>query len=168
MSTLAVMTRLQLNFQDMKASGIARAFLFEPVTPIDTLDLPAVYPFQVGRMTGQTPRKQDSAGQYLVERDYGYRMLVTALQAASMDSTDDGAYIDSQACNLIDVIVDYFMQHPRLSTSTLPDLDFNTQDIEVQDSGLVTRPGPGGSQYRAVDYTLIIAERRYPKGARLS
>jgi hypothetical protein len=167
MSTLAIMTRLQLNWQEI--SGIARAFLYEPETAMDTADLPAVYPVILGRMTQPIPRT--SAGQYIVVREYIYRVLIAAAQAASTESDDQGAFIDSLAVAFIDNPADYFMLHPRLSTAAFPELQGATmleRDVSVQDSGPVMRLGPGGAQYRAIDYTITIAERRIPTVKRLS
>lgn len=162
MSALTIMQRLPLNWAEI--ASIKRAFTFEPNAPIDKEDLPAVYPIQAGRMTRPTPRT--SAGQYEVERTYIYRLLVAEALAASMDSADLGAYMDELTITLIDDPIDYFMQHPRLNATALPELTLSN-DISLQDSGLVFRLGPGGGQYAAIDYTFTIAERRHPAIKRL-
>lgn len=165
MSTAANMVRLQLNWKEV--SGLTRAFTYTPETPIDAEDLPAVYPLALGRQSSPVPRT--GPGQYIVERQYTYRLLIAPIQAASTESGDLGAYVDELAANIIDAATDYFMTHPRLHTdSGLGELAGLHQDISIQDSGTVTRPGPGGAQYRAIDYTLTIAERRIPTPARLA
>jgi hypothetical protein len=155
MSTATVITRLQLNWAEV--SGITRSFTYEPEEPIDKDDLPAVYPVVLGRMAGTVPGP--SAGQYIVPRQYVYRVLVAEGTAASMDSGDLGAYVDELAVAFIDAPTDYFMAHPRLDTASLPILTL-PKDVEISDSGLVMRLGPGGATYRAIDYTITIAERR--------
>lgn len=157
MSTLAIMTRLQLNWSEVP--GIGRAHTFEPSTAIDLADFPAVFPVLLGRMTAPVPAT--SAGQYIVERQYIYRVLVGPAQAAAMDSGDLGAYLDEKAVTLLDAPTDYFMAHPRLATAALGDLGYLSQDVKVQDSAPMIRPGPGGAQYCVVEYTFTIAERRF-------
>ncbi len=172
MSTLTVMTRLQLNWQEVP--GIVRAFLFEPSQGIEIGDLPAVYPVTIGRMTqpapGQsaTPQIPLSAGQYAVARQYVYRVLLTQSTSASVDSGDLGAYIDEVGVTFIDNPIDYFVQHPRLNTAMLGDLPQLVTDLTIQDSGLVVRSDPSGTPFLATDYTINLIERRIPAWKRIS
>jgi hypothetical protein len=164
MSTKTILERFQLCWSEV--AGVLRAYTYEPELPIQAADLPAVYPVTLGRQRAYVAEK--SPGFYTLDREYMFRVLIVAAQMASTESGDLGAYIDELTIALIDAPTDYFMAHPRLETATLPALTGLLQDLTIQDSGPVMRLGPGGAQYRAIDYTFTIQERRRPTIQRLA
>lgn len=167
MSIQTILVRLQLNWSEVP--GISRAITYTMTSAPDEADLPVVYPFQLGAMTDPVPNTNGEAGEYEVIRRYGYRVLYAPANMASTDSANLGAAFDVTAAALVDNAIDYFIAHPRLATQGgQPELGLLTRDVLIQDSGIVTRPGPDGTEYRATDYTFTIGERRFPASPYIS
>lgn len=164
MSTQAIMERLQVCWSEV--AGIMRAYVYEPEVAIQPADLPAVFPVVLGRQRVSAPTT--SPGHYTLEREFMYRVLLAPAQMASVESADMGAVIDEIAVLFIDNPTDYFLAHPRLETSRDGALQGLLQDLTIQDSGPVMRFGPGGAQFRAIDYTFVITERRRPTVFRMA
>lgn len=148
------LTRLQLCFAEV--TGIARAFKLPPTQPVEQADIPFSFTLP-GPMTG--PAQMDGGGRVDVVRLYVARIMVMPLKAASLDNADDGAYAIAQTVNFMSRVRNYLADHPRLSTTTLDDLSYLAQDVTWQDTGPVSRPGPGGTDYAAIDFNLTLAMR---------
>lgn len=138
-------------------TGIKRVDKTPPAQVIDNADLPAVYHL-IGPMTGDdVPASGDDMGAVTIARRYIARLLVhPALMGG--DIYQSGAEANIKALPFFALFRNYYLQHPRLSTSTLQELGL-AQDIKFRDSGLVIRPGPGGANYHVIDFTLTIAAR---------
>jgi hypothetical protein len=87
------------------------------------------------------------------------RILVTPISRAGADTADRGAWAFEQAIPFRSRCRDYFLNKPRLSTSTLGALTCMQDDLLYQDSGARALLGPGGNSYLGLEITLTIAMR---------
>src|SRR5579859_7478177 len=117
MSTLLTLQSFQACWSEVPA--IVRAFLYEPTEQLLEGDLYAVFPVVLGR--GITPYPKTGPGQYVVEREFIFRVLIAPFQKASLDSLDEGAYVDKLAVEFIDSPATYFMtgDHIRLASNAV-------------------------------------------------
>ena len=160
-----VMTRLALCNQEVP--GMGTALIRPPPTIQDNAALPLAYTM-LGPMLQPVPAPYGpqgfgSSGVTVVNRQYLVRLLIIPITMDEVSVSTQASQGIELAETMIGAFRLYYLNHIRLNTDGL----FTTaqselglaKDIQFSDSGPVSRPGPGGATYVAVDFTIAIAAR---------
>lgn len=150
-----VLERLALCGLDM---GLERTSKTAPQTKLDRDDLPFAY----GLMGGFFAPVNTAAGIVKVPRTYIQRILIYPI-GGGINDIDDGAESNVRALEWIDRAHFYYAARPNLQieiSELFPDgyaeLDYCEGVMGTTDSGLVSRPAPGGLQCAAIDVSINI------------
>lgn len=158
-----VLTRLQGFHSEIE--GVKSVYLTAPLNQLDLSLLPAVYHL-VGPMVEPVPNTgNESGGSVIIARRFVARLLVRPIGLGD-DQGTNGAYASQGALPLFSAFAWRYLTRPRLSlegvtgkTVETDPLSGLSRDIQFTDSGLQQRPGPGGVDYHAIDFTLTVAMR---------
>jgi hypothetical protein len=138
-----------------EVTGVAAAFKLEPAMPLDAGQLPAVYCVSVGPVSAPT---HFDADEVKVVRGFVWRLLGMPLEVG-IDDSNEGAEALRVCVPFLMRAHKYFAEHPMLATTAGASSLAGVELVQMTDSGVVARAGPGGAVYAAVDFTLTITVR---------
>lgn len=150
MSTIteSIVTRLAACFREI--TPIVTAYEGPPSMPIEDANLPTAV-VMVGAMSEGRPLR---AGHVNLVRSFPVRVFIAPIEQGT-----DAAYLgDSKyetGLGILDRAYVYFDNHKRLSTTGLGALSSVT-GIQLKDTGITGRVGPGGAQYWTIEFTVTI------------
>jgi len=153
-----VVTRLQVNNTELRASGLKAIYAQPPITAPDIGDYPLAS-VRIGAMRSPVPAF--TAGLVIVTRDYITDLPVAPL-TNTMDTTNQGADANTLTLKWFAIVRNYYINHPHLQTDANNGTDplaYMYGDLELQDNGTVQLTAPGGTTYVGLRYTLTITMR---------
>lgn len=136
-------------------SGV-KVFKQPPVNALPPEAFPICYTL-VGPMLEPIPLEAVGAGRVATIQDYVIRLLGDPVGNTLDNSATDGAQGLVNLLPYFNRFRQYFIGHPALQTTTLDSLRYMSGQLLFTHSGLIERPGPGGADHFAIDFTLTIA-----------
>lgn len=160
----AVLDRIFLCWKDIATANTVKAYRLPPSHSFDINSFPNV-------MTIPAPMNQPipaiASGLITVSRNYISRLFICPWPQGD-DPSDTGSQPYLKAILWINIVRNYFLDKPRLQTSSLPALQYMFQDLQFTDSAVIDRPDPGGVKCAAIDFTLATSMRAPLSPSRIS
>jgi len=148
-----VLDRLYLCNQE-----IATASQGEPVYRLPPVNMQLVLPLFYTTLGGMlTPVQSGYWGEVQFARNYIIMALLWPFGAA-VDDGNEGADIMTLGASYPNKFMDYYLNHPLLTTAALGPLAY-VDEFSIQDSGFIPKISIGGSNYEAIAITLAVRMR---------
>lgn len=148
-----VLDRLALNCAEI--TGINQVFRLPPSFALPPEKFPICYPL-VGAMADSIPMESSGSGRVQSTRTYVLRLLGSPATNTLDNTTDQGAQAIIDLVPFFNRFRSYFMGHQKLETTTLGSLQYMSGQLLYLDSGVVTRPAPGGVDHFAIEINLTL------------
>jgi hypothetical protein len=158
---MAVVERLKLCYSQI--DGIAAAYGLAPSLPKVLAEFPMCF-ITLGATTEPVVTNPNTL---TVTRRYTARVLGRSVEQPGLDDGTDGVEALLELVPMLTTVHAYFLTRGRLEVDAnaetgqvrLGALD-NLLKMTLQDSGVVTRPAPGGATHHAIDFYHTITMRR--------
>lgn len=137
----------------LNVEGITTASKTPQADTLDKYDLPHMTHLVGASGTIPTSGDGNTPAHLLIPRTIVGRLLIHPLGTGE-DVDQQGALANVLALPFFSILRIAHLRSPRLGLAGYEEFPYLDQDIRFRDSGLVTRPGPGGATYAAIDWTF--------------